>query len=124
MRAVDGAVVCEDEEGTRIIRAGVENPDVSVPREISGWVPLESVEFSRSGWVDSAADIQTRSKKLRTRYIAECSRALITLLKDVLYHRYTILVTSDPYGLVRLPSKCPCESPGTNYRTNENQDTE
>ena len=45
-RAEDVAVVCEDEEGTRIFRTGVENPDVSEPREMSGCVPLESVEFS------------------------------------------------------------------------------
>lgn len=34
--AEDGAVVCDEVDGTRRFRAGVENPDVSDPSEISG----------------------------------------------------------------------------------------
>jgi len=53
--ADDGAVLCEAAEGARSTRPGVDIPETSEPREISGSVVAEWLD--ESGLILSAADI-------------------------------------------------------------------
>jgi len=45
--AEDGAVVCDEAEGTRSALAGVEKSEVREPSDRSGWVPADCEDVSR-----------------------------------------------------------------------------